>query len=113
VQPSELRQRPADQRLDLLAGGDVARDGNGADGLSHLLGGPDVHVRDDDTGALAREQVRRRGADPTSSARDQRDAIGKPHFVSVSKAAPPSFRGSEAPDRYPSRSATITCGREK
>ena len=70
-----------------------------ADRLRHLFRRPDVHIGNDDSRTLARQSLRGRCANPTTPAGHQGNAVLEPHFVWVSNAAPPSLRGSDAPER--------------
>src|SRR5207247_11241070 len=110
VQPAELADCARDHAIDLLSVGDIAGDGKTLDRPGDLLRFVEVHVGDDHLGPIPREPLGGRRPDAPAAARDEDDFVLEGHFVAVSNAAPPSFLGSDAPDRKPSRSATITWG---
>ena len=113
VEPAEFLNSSLHHRLDLPAVAHIARDGEPADGARNLTCRRLVQVRHRDPGALGGKQRRRRGPDAAAATGDQRHLVLEPHWVSVSSAVPPSFRGSEAPCMNPSFSRTMTWGREK
>ena len=63
---------------DIVGVGDVSRDREATDLLSHGLGRLRVHVDDDDLGALGGEAQGRRTSDAASAASDECGAIGEP-----------------------------------
>ncbi len=113
VEASELLDRELDHGVHLGAHAHIAGDRQGAYRVRHLASRCFVEVGDRDLRALGRQQTCRGGADPATASGDECDSVFELHSVSVSSATPPSLRGSEAPWRKPSFSATITWGRAK